>query len=137
MRKYEICIIGSGAGAGPMAYELARAEHSVVVLEKGPWITTADFNKDEIVSSRRDVYTPRLMDEPQVLEWKREDGQFQAKDNAHGGINLWNGNCVGGSSNFMSAYFSSLKPNDFKLLSVYGPGRYSLEGLLRKMTNKN
>ena len=123
MRKFEICIIGSGAGAGPVAYELARAGHSVVVLEKGPWITTADFNKDEIVSSRRDVYTPRLLDEPQVLEWKSEDGQFQAKDNAHGGINLWNGNCVGGSSNFMSAYFSSLKPNDFKLLSVYGPIR--------------
>ena len=121
MKKYKVCIVGSGAGAGPVAYELAKAGHSVVVLEKGPWITTADFNKDEIVSSRRDVYTPRLLDEPQVLEWKGEDGKFLAKDNSHGGINLWNGNCVGGSSNFMSAYFSSLKPNDLKLLSAYGP----------------
>lgn len=30
------------------------------------------------------------------------------------------GNIVGGASNFMSAYFHRLKPNDFKLLSTYG-----------------
>ena len=120
-KKYDVCIVGSGAGAGPVAYELAKAGRSVVVLEKGPWITTADFNKDEIVSSRRDVYTPRRLDEPQVVEWKGDDGKFHAASNAHGGINLWNGNCVGGSSNFMSAYFHRKKPNDFRLLSAYGP----------------
>ncbi len=121
MKKYKVCIVGSGAGAGPVAYELSKAGYSVVVLEKGPWIKTSDFNKDEIVSSRRDVYTPRLLDEPQVIEWKNDKGGFTAKDNKHGGIDLWNGSCVGGSSNFMSAYFHRLKPNDFKLLSVYGP----------------
>jgi len=120
MKKYKICIIGSGAGAGPVAYELTKAGHSVIVLEKGPWIKTSDFNKDEIVSSRRDVYTPRLLDEPQVIEWKAKDGSFPAKANTHGGIDLWNGNCVGGSSNFMSAYFLRMKPNDFRLLSAYG-----------------
>ena len=120
-KKFDVCIIGSGAGAGPVAYELSKAGHSVVVLEKGPWLTTADFNKDEIVSSRRDVYTPRLLDEPQVVEWKNDEGGFSAESNAHGGINLWNGNVVGGSSNFMSAYFHRKKPNDFKLLSAYGP----------------
>lgn len=33
---------------------------------------------------------------------------------------MWNGNCVGGSSNFMSGYFNRLKPKDFRLLSTYG-----------------
>ena len=37
------------------------------------------------------------------------------------GTDFWNGNVVGGSSNFMSAYFHRLKPVDFRLLSEFGP----------------
>ena len=48
--KSTICIIGSGAGAGPMAYELSKAGHKVIILEKGPWIKTSQFTKDEIVA---------------------------------------------------------------------------------------
>jgi len=33
---------------------------------------------------------------------------------------FWNGSMVGGSSNLMSGYFLRLKPNDFKLKTVYG-----------------
>lgn len=120
-KKYDVCIIGSGAGAGPVAYELSKAGFNVLVLEKGPWIKTKDFNKDEIVSSRRSVYTPNLKDEPQVIEKKNDDGTWLALSNFISGKDMWNGNCVGGSSNFMSGYFNRLKPNDFKLLSKYGP----------------
>ena len=74
--KFDICVIGSGAGGGPIAYELAKNGYTVVVIEKGPWIKTADFNKDEIVASRREVYTPRLIDEPQVIEQKDSDGNW-------------------------------------------------------------
>ena len=36
MSKYfDVCIIGSGAGAGPIAYEMAMTGKSVVVIEKG------------------------------------------------------------------------------------------------------
>ena len=45
----DVCIIGSGAGASPVAYELSKAGYKVVVLEKGPHLKTADFNKDELV----------------------------------------------------------------------------------------
>lgn len=119
-KKYEICIVGSGAGAGPIAYTLSKAGHSIVVLEKGPWFKTKDFTKDEIVAVRRNVYTPNLQDEPQVLETKNKDGEWIAKSNADSGNNFWNGNCVGGSSNFMSGYFHRMKPKDFRLASAYG-----------------
>lgn len=120
-KKYDVCIIGSGAGAGPVAYELSMAGYQVLVLEKGPWIKTKDFSKDEILTSRRSVYSPNLKDEPQVIEKKNAQGNWVARSNFETGQDMWNGNCVGGSSNFMSGYFNRLKPNDFQLLSKYGP----------------
>jgi len=119
-KTYDICIIGSGAGAGPVIYELSKAGYSVVVLEKGPWYRTKDFTKDEITAVRRSVYTPRLIDEPQVIEDIDEAGEWIAKSNYDTGNDFWNGNCVGGSSNFMSGYFQRLKPVDFRLLSEFG-----------------
>ena len=123
-KDYDVCIVGSGAGAGPVAYELSKAGYRVLVLEKGPWITTKEFAKDEIVSSRRSVYSSNLKDEPQVLERKNDEGEWVAQSNFISGKDMWNGNCVGGSSNFMSGYFNRLKPDDFHLLSKYG----SIEG---------
>lgn len=120
MKKYDICIVGSGAGAGPVAYELSKAGYSVIILEKGPWIKTAQFNKDEIVAARRSVYTPNLKDEQHVIEQKNSKGEWIAKSTYETGRDFWNGNCVGGSSNFMSGYFHRMKPQDFRLLSEYG-----------------
>lgn len=119
--KYDICIIGSGAGAGPVAYELSRAGYNVLVLEKGPWFKTKDLSKDEIVNTRRNVYTPLLQDEQHVIESKNDDGEWKAKSTYSTGRSFWNGNMVGGSTNLMSGYFHRMKPNDFKLLSTYGP----------------
>ncbi len=119
-KTYDICVIGSGAGAGPVIYELSKAGYSVIVLEKGPWYRTKDFSKDEMVATRRSVYTPNLKDEPQVIEDLNDKGEWEAKSTYETGRDFWNGNCVGGASNFMSGYFTRLKPVDFKLLSTYG-----------------
>jgi choline dehydrogenase-like flavoprotein len=116
----DVCIIGSGAGAGPVAYELAKAGKSVIVLEKGPWFKEEDFTKDEMSCCRRNVYTPTLSDEPQVIEEESESG-WVAESNRTSGWEFWNGNMVGGSSNLMSGYFHRMKPVDFRLLSEYGP----------------
>ena len=115
----EVCIIGSGAGAGPVAYTLSKAGKQVLVLEKGPWFTEKDFSKDEISICRRSVYTPNLRDERHVLETKHKD-HWDAKSTYDSGRDFWNGSLVGGSSNLMSGYFHRLKPNDFNLLSSYG-----------------
>ena len=117
---YDVCVIGSGAGGGPVALTLAEAGYSVVVLEKGPWLTGQDFYKDELACCRRSVYTPQLEDEQHVIE-DLYDGEWVGEATSESGWDFWNGNCVGGSSNFMSGFFYRLKAEDFRLLSEFGP----------------
>ena len=122
--KYDICIVGSGAGASPVAYTLAEAGAKVLVLEKGSWLTEKEFFKDEITISLRDAYNPKLEDEQHVIEdeYVRDDGSsyWQGEATSESGWSFWNGTVVGGSSNFMSGYFHRLKPVDFKLKSTFG-----------------
>ena len=121
MTDCDVCIIGSGAGGAPVAYTLARQGRSVVVLEKGPWFSEADFYKDELACCRRSVYTPNLQDEQHVIEELNDDGSWTATPTSESGWDFWNGNCVGGSSNFMSGFFHRLKPVDFRQRSEFGP----------------
>ncbi len=122
--KYDACIIGSGAGASPVAYSLAKAGKKVLVLEKGPWLTEQDFFKDELACCRRTTYSPELDDEQHVIEeeYIRDDDSsyWQGEASSESGWDFWNGNMVGGSSNLMSGYFHRLKPVDFRLKSEFG-----------------
>ncbi|MGQ0658352.1 MAG: GMC family oxidoreductase [Chromatiales bacterium] len=122
MKDYHICVIGSGAGGGPIAFEAARAGLSVVVLEKGPWFTEKDFFKDELACCLRRPFRSSHQEEPQVIEEPAKDGwSALPTSDPNSGHDYWNGNCVGGSSNFMSGHFFRLKPDDFRLLSTFGP----------------
>ena len=120
-KEYDVCIIGSGAGGGPVALTLARAGYSIVILEKGPWFTEQDFYKDELACCRRSVYTPKLSEEQHMIEDTDSDGRWVAESTSDSGWDFWNGNLVGGSSNLMSGFFYRLKPEDFRLLSEFGP----------------
>ena len=118
---YDVCVIGSGAGGGPVAFRLAEEGYSVLVLEKGPWLTEKEFYKDELSCCRYPVYTPDLADEKHVLEDLNRAGEWVGESTEESGWDFWNGNMVGGSSNLMSGYFHRLKPEDFRLLSEFGP----------------
>lgn len=72
---YDVCIIGSGAGASPVAYELSRAGFNVVVLEKGKFYTQEDFSKDELAISRRKMFIPNLKDEYHIVMEKEPNGE--------------------------------------------------------------
>lgn len=115
---YDICVIGSGAGAGPIIYELSKAGLKVCVLEKGDIYDEKDFSKDELVV-RRSIYTPNLKDEYHTIE-EFIDDSWHKFPTYETGWSFWNGTLLGGSTNFMSGYFHRLKPNDFKLASTYG-----------------
>ena len=118
--KYDICIVGSGAGGAPIAYELSNAGYSVVVLEKGHYYKEDDFSKDEIAVSRRGLYTPSLKDEQHVINDREKDGTITRYVGSEHNWSFWNGSMVGGSSNLMSGYFHRMKPVDFRLKSRYG-----------------
>jgi choline dehydrogenase-like flavoprotein len=120
-KDYDVCVIGSGAGGGPVALTLAQAGYAVLVLEKGPWFSERDFYKDELACCRRSVYTPELEDEQHVIEDLDSHGDWVGEATSESGWDFWNGNCVGGSSNFMSGFFYRLKPQDFRLLAEFGP----------------
>ncbi len=117
---YDVCIIGSGAGAAPVAHDLSNAGFKVIVLEKGPWYNEDDFTKDEVAVSRRNLYTPLLKDEQHVINERLEDGTTKRYVGSEYNWSFWNGSMVGGSSNLMSGYFHRMKPNDFKLRTVFG-----------------
>ena len=116
---YDAVIIGSGASGGAVAYTLTKAGFNVAVIEKGRLMKREDFSKDELAYCRRDIVTPNLFEEYHVIE-EKVDGKWEATPTYDSGISFWNGNIVGGSSNFMSGMFHRLHPDDFRLKSKYG-----------------
>jgi len=115
-REFDVCIVGSGAGAGPVALTLSQAGYDVCVLEKGGWYHETDFFKDEQLP-RHNAFQSQLENERHVLVEPDGEGGWNESTTDQ----FWGGNIVGGASNFMSGYFHRLKPEDFRLLSTFGP----------------
>ncbi len=73
-------IVGSGAGGAVMAYELAAAGKSVILLEAGPYVPSSQFNETF----------------PDMLELLYEDKGNQATK--QGDLLVLQGRCLGGST---------------------------------------
>jgi choline dehydrogenase-like flavoprotein len=119
MSQYDVVIVGSGASGGAVAYTLCKAGYKVAVLEKGRLIQRDEFSKDELAYARRDIVTPNLFEEYHTIE-EKVDGKWIATPTYESGWGFWNGNIVGGSSNFMSGMLHRMHPDDFRLKSKYG-----------------
>jgi choline dehydrogenase-like flavoprotein len=115
--EYDFCVIGSGAGAGPIIYELTKAGAKVICLEKGDYLKREDFSKDELGVVRRETTVSKIDEEYYEFE-ELENGKWEPYLTKNYNWNFFNGNIVGGSSNYMSGYFLPLEPIDFKMKST-------------------
>ncbi len=79
-------VIGSGAAGATAALQFARAGHSVVIIEEGPWVRTREFSPDVFVAMR---------------QMFRDMGSNMASGRAL--FPLVQGMCVGGSTTINSA----------------------------------
>jgi choline dehydrogenase-like flavoprotein len=81
----DVCLIGSGAAGGILAYELAKAGRSVLILERGAYVEPREFTEDEVGMIGR-LYADGVMQ--QTEDWR---------------FTVLQGSCVGGSTTVNNA----------------------------------
>src|SRR6267142_3079180 len=109
----DFAIVGSGAAGGIIAKELATAGFSVVVLEQGPRLTTAQFDHDEFSTFMRSHNSNSPETQPQTF-------RRTPKDIAQKAQVLVYGRMVGGSNAHFTGNFWRLHPSDFDEASRLG-----------------
>ena len=141
--RFDIVIIGSGAGGAPIASVLAQAGKSVLVLDKGPLLRPnyqarggrSDFRRDELfadgpekilnvpgVANRGESYysshvEPDLNDEPHI---------YQGPDNRdYATIEGYTAQVVGGGTQLYGGVSLRFTPTDLRLRS-FNEGRTNL-----------
>ena len=82
--RFDVVVVGSGAGGGVVAGELAQRGRSVLLLELGPYRTAADFRRWE-AHAAHDIWWPIRF-------------AFPAAEFGPGPVALIAGRCVGGST---------------------------------------
>lgn len=137
---FDVVVIGSGAGGAPIAYELARAAKSVLVLEKGPLLRTqdergagrlSDFKRDEMFNAgpERIITTPGMVNtgasfftshvEPDLND---EPHVFTNVDRPQDGSKItiegYTAQVVGGGTQLYGAVSLRFAERDFKLKSA-------------------
>ncbi|MCB1687962.1 MAG: GMC family oxidoreductase [Halioglobus sp.] len=109
---YDVCVIGTGAGGGVMIDQLTAAGMDVVALERGPLLSLAEFNEDELKTViRRQVFARDKVD-----TYRQDEHSPTEKGNIAEITH-----CVGGSITHWGAWAWRFRPDDFHVLSKEGP----------------
>ncbi|HYX13570.1 MAG TPA: GMC family oxidoreductase [Nostoc sp.] len=142
--EFDVVIIGSGAGGSPIAYTLAKAGKSVLILEKGPLFRPqyqspqglSDFKRDELfangpekrirvpgVANQNEAFysshvEPDINDEPHI--YRDPNGQDRAT------IEGYTAQVVGGGTQLYGGVSLRFTPTDLRLQS-FNAGRKDLK----------
>ena len=113
--EVDFVIVGSGAAGGVMARELAVAGFSVVVLEQGPRLESADFRHDEwAYKGNNELTWGGRQGHPQTFR-RTEEETAELSDVLSYAHN------VGGSSVHFAANYWRFRPVDFREGTLAGP----------------
>ncbi|HEY1312258.1 MAG TPA: GMC family oxidoreductase [Steroidobacteraceae bacterium] len=113
----DFVVVGSGAAGAVIARELAQTGFSVVVLEQGPRLTSADFEHDEF----KYFYLSGITNDPARSPQTFRDDPGQVAQRPRWGNSLIYARMVGGSSNHFTANYWRFHESDFKERSLLGP----------------
>lgn len=124
--KYDVCIVGSGAGGGMASYVLAQAGLKVVVLEAGPWYDPAK-NVTQLKkpwdSPRRGASTafrPFGDFDASYGGWELEGEPYTQANGSQ--FDWWRSRMLGGRTNHWGRISLRFGPKDFKGKSHDGLG---------------
>jgi choline dehydrogenase-like flavoprotein len=107
-------VVGSGAGGGVVAKELAVNGFQTVLFERGGWLEYDNYCNDELLKTRGIIPIDRKKN-PRVLIKKTGKGEVEMDTSmGHTGYNVGSGTVNYGA---MAWRFM---PEDFKMLSTYG-----------------
>jgi choline dehydrogenase-like flavoprotein len=113
-------IVGSGAGGGVVAKELAEAGLSVMLLERGKWFTPFDERKDDLRNQRTCVLGNAFgPDDRNPRVYADASGHEHVVPPTHGAYSN-NAACVGGGTLSYGAMAWRFMEKDFRLRSTYG-----------------
>jgi choline dehydrogenase-like flavoprotein len=120
LKHVNAVIVGSGAGGGVAAKELAEAGLSVVLLERGKWFTPFDERKDDLRNQRTCVLGNSFgPDDRNPRVYVDASGLEHIIPPTHGAYSN-NAACVGGGTLSYGAMAWRFMEKDFRLRSTYG-----------------
>ena len=119
--QYDAIVVGAGAGGGVAAGLLAEAGKTVLLLERGEWLTFAEVGRDHLRNQRLSRYGvnagPNLEGNPRVAV--SPGGNVSVVGPLDGGYQN-NAACVGSGTRVYGAQAWRLLPADFEMASRYG-----------------
>ena len=119
--RYDVVVIGSGAGGGTAACGLAEAGRSVLVVEAGDWPDTDVLAAGQLRNPRAEwgLPMPTRLSDPADRRLIEVDGRRRVVSPIEAG---WGANAVtaGGGTRVYGAQAWRFSPTDFAMASSYG-----------------
>ena len=103
MQHFDIIIIGSGAGGGTMAYQLAKSGKKILIIERGGFLPREKDNWDTKAVFQKEKYHTKEI-------WKTNE-----TEELHPGTGYW----VGGNTKVYGAALFRLREHDFDTVHHY------------------